>query len=398
MRVAIIGSGIAGLGCAYGLRHHEPTIFEQETRVGGHSHTVEVGGLSFDVGFMVFNHVNYPCLTALFKELEVETSACDMSFSVQDKKSGITWNGAGLNKIFAQRKNLFNPRFWSMLRELNWFNKNACSTLENGWGETNLDEYLSRFELSRDFAELYLIPMGSAIWSTPPDAMGDFDMGTLIRFFDNHGFLGLDTHHQWYTVVGGSRSYVQKLLARLPRGVLTGVPALSVDCDGTVHSARGAERFDAVVIATHADQALTLLSEPDTQQTRLLAPFAYQANDVTVHSDRSVMPREKLAWASWNYRLENGAASTHYWMNNLQHLPGKTDYFVSLNCATIEPSAVAMRLSMRHPLFNSRTRRAQEELSSLNVRGPIFFSGSYFANGFHEDAYRQSLAVVERLA
>lgn len=417
--LAIVGSGIAGLGCAYHLReHYRITVFDANDYVGGHTNTIELESkLAFDTGFMVFNYETYPLLTALFKELSVPVKKTDMSFSVQAKEAGIEWNGAGLGKIFAQRKNLLSPRFWRMLLKLDWFNKNAPSHLQDpALASLSVGDYVRKYDLGEDFLNWYLVPMGSSVWSTEPGKMLEFPAHTLIRFFYNHGFLGMDTHFQWYTVDGGAREYVKRILARLkPEDrVLLNSPVQSVErLNGRVQvtwlQASGAdissETFDQVILASHADQALALLKDARAEEKRLLRPFRYQQNPVLVHTDARVMPACKNAWASWNYRVEKKAAdkidaTTHYWMNNLQGLPGDINYFVSLNSGhLIDESKVVRKLSYTHPLFDLATARAQTELHTLNENGDglVFFAGSYFRYGFHEDAYMSAVNLTKML-
>lgn len=409
--IAIIGSGIAGLGCAYHLRdHYRLTVFDGNSYAGGHTNTIDVDGLSFDTGFMVFNYETYPLLTALFKELGVPVKKTDMSFSVQHKATHLEWNGAGLDKIFAQRKNLVNPRFWRMLFKLDWFNKNAPGHLQDGsLAGLSCRDYVNKYDLGEDFLNWYLVPMGSSVWSTEPGRMLDFPAQTLIRFFHNHGFLGLDTHFQWYTVDGGAREYVKRITAVLKAEdrILLNREVESVErLNGKVQVAwsGGRESFDQVIMASHADQTLHLLKDAGSEEKRLLAPFKYQQNPVLVHSDESVMPGCRRAWASWNYRVDNRAgkndATTHYWMNNLQGLSGSTNYFVSLNSEHIvDERKVVRRLNYTHPLFDLACAEAQEELASLNEKGDglVFFAGSYFRYGFHEDAYMSAVQLTRAL-
>ncbi len=396
-KLAIIGAGIAGLGCAHKLSHdYELTIFESNSHIGGHSNTIDVEGsskVSFDTGFMVFNHITYPHLTGLFTELNVPTKKTDMSFSVQYLPGKIEWNGAGLDRVFAQRKNLLSPRFWRMLIKLDWFNKNAFSQMEDSQiSSLSVRDYVVRFKLGDDFLNWYLIPMASAVWSTPPNKVQDFPIATLIRFFHSHGFLGLDTHFQWYTVDGGSRQYVSRLLAALSPTTKFVSGATKVERLGNkarVYTAAGSSDFDKVILACHADQALALIDKPSDLEFRLLAPFKYQNNLVTVHTDSRVMPRTRRAWASWNYRIA-GQSSTHYWMNNLQGLKCREDYFVSLNSTEIiDQDKIVREMQYTHPLFDLATFEVQPQLALLNSVSPeqkLYFCGSYFRYGFHEDA------------
>lgn len=404
-RLAIIGSGIAGLGCAHLLhQHYDITVFEAGEHIGGHSNTVMVDEagkqVPVDTGFMVYNEVTYPLLTRLFRELDVPTKPTRMSFSVQHLPSGLEWNGDRLSTLFAQRRNFFNLRHWRFLLQLNRFNKEAVTALdEPQWATMSLAEYVEARGYGQDFLERYLVPMSSAVWSTPPEKMLAFPAMTLLRFWFNHGFLGLSGQHQWRTVDGGSREYVQRLIRPFKHRIHTQTPAISVRRVGSqvevVAGGRGAgnHQFDRVILAAHADQSLRMLSDPSPLQSELLRPFAYQANDVDLHTDSRFMPRKRLAWASWNYRSgHDGAASIHYWMNCLQGVSEQTDYFVSLNTrAEIAEDRICRNLQYEHPLFDLPAIAAQQRLPELNAEGPIYFCGSYFRYGFHEDAFKSSV-------
>lgn len=417
--LAIVGSGIAGMGLAYKLKDlYRITVFDGNAYAGGHTNTISVpskehsgGQVAFDTGFMVFNYQTYPLLTAMFKELDVPVKKTDMSFSVQIKEPGRTpleWNGAGLDKIFAQRRNLFSPRFWRMLRQLDWFNKNAPIHLETvDIASLKIRDYIDKYSLSADFLNWYMIPMGSSVWSTPFQSMLDFPAATLLRFFHNHGFLGLDTHYQWYTVDGGAIQYMKRLAKSLKADdrVLTSSKVDKVFYENdrpTVLLENGKkEAFDLVCLACHADEALAMLTSPTELEQHLLVPFKYQNNDITVHTDNAVMPASRRAWASWNHRVEGGLGTTHYWMNNLQSLDGETNYFVSLNAASlIDQEKVLRKMNYTHPLFNLDTFKAQPDLYLLNQQEgrSIFFAGSYFRYGFHEDAFMSAVQLAERLS
>lgn len=408
-RIAIVGTGVAGLGCAWQLRNlADITLIEREPRPGGHSNTVEVEEdgkpVRIDTGFIVFNRVNYPCLVRLFDELGVHTKPSEMSFSVQHLPEGLEYNGMGAKKVFAQRKNLLRPRFYRLLYQVLRFFKLAQEALaDESTRDLTVREFTAKHRLGKDFLDFYLVPMSSAVWSTDPARMLDFPAHSLLRFFHNHGFLGVTTHHPWFTVTGGAKSYVEKILksvrpVRLPAKV---VGVTEHPDHVTIRTADGApENFDRVVIASHADEALAMLTAPDPAQKRLLSAFGYQRNTVSLHTDESVMPARRRAWASWNYRMDrdssgNIRATTHYWMNSLQGVSNKKNYFVSLNSQSFLPrEKVLYETDYDHPVFTLEAMRAQDELPSLNARSPqqrVFFCGSYFRYGFHEDAYASAV-------
>lgn len=416
-RIAIVGTGIAGLGCAHFLRRDcDLTLFDQADYAGGHSNTVDVAEasrtVSFDTGFMVFNKVTYPHLTRLFDQLGVACKPTRMSFSVRHAESGLEYNGTSLNHLFAQRRNLLSPRFYRMLAAVNRFNREAVLALAQGTlGETTLGQYVAERGYGEDFLSLYLAPMSSAVWSTPPELMRAFPAATLLRFFHNHGFLGLHTQHPWFTVEGGARSYVRKLTApfgeRIRLGDGVGRVARS-DAGATLTLRSGATHtFDRVILACHADQALALLADPTPDEARLLGAFQYQANTATVHTDASVMPRTRRAWASWNYEINRDGAgatstATHYWMNSLQGVSDRRDYFVSINRPfSMDPAKVVRRIDYAHPLFSVAAARAQRELHDLNRSAErstrTHFAGSYFRYGFHEDALLSAVELCSQL-
>lgn len=411
--VAIVGTGIAGLGCAWNLRDAARlTLFEKQERPGGHTNTVfvEEDGrrVPIDTGFIVFNHVTYPGLVDLFKDLGVETKPSEMSFSVHDEATGLEFNGMGPNKVFAQRRNLFRPRFHLLLVQILRFFRIGRAALDDpDTDELTLREFAIRHRLGQDFLDFYLVPMSSAVWSTEPGRVLDFPAKSLLRFFNNHGFLGVTTHHPWFTVSGGSKTYVDRILEKVaPLRLSCGVRRITErrqdveieTCDGQRHT------FDRVVIAAHADEALAMLANPTSDQRRLLGAFGYQKNSATLHTDARVMPERRRAWAAWNYRVATGPdgnpkATTHYWMNALQGVSDKRDYFVSID-AQIADEHVLYRTVYEHPVFTLGAMRAQRELPSLNDVSPdqrIFFCGSYFRHGFHEDAYHSARELTARL-
>ena len=417
--LAIVGTGIAGLGCAHFLhRHYQVTLFEQDRRVGGHSHTVTVDEaasgrqVAMDTGFMVFNQVTYPHLTRLFAQLGVPIKPTSMSFSVRHADRGLEFCGSSVNHLFAQRRNLLRPSFYRLLAAINRFNSEAVAALADpATQQESLGDYVRRRGYGQDFFDLYLVPMSSAVWSTPPDLMLEFPAATLLRFFHNHGFLGMHTQHPWWTVEGGSRTYVEKLIAPWRDRIRVGQAALRIErrpgeveivtADGGRHT------FDHVILACHGDQALRLLAAPTPGERRLLAEFRYQPNTATVHTDATVMPRTRLAWSSWNYEINRDAAgrvstATHYWMNSLQGVSERENYFVSINRPeAIAPERVLRRIAYEHPLFSLGAIRAQTEIPALNAaaRGATetYFAGAWQRYGFHEDGLFSAVRLAELL-
>jgi len=415
-QLAIIGTGIAGLGCAHFLNsRYDLTVFEQNDYIGGHTNTITIDEdgtpIPIDTGFMVFNNVTYPNLTRLFQELEVEVKPTEMSFSVRHLPDALEYNGMGMNKMFAQRGNLFRHRFWRFLFEVKrFFEEGRRTLLETLPSKLTLAEFIKKAELSDDFLNWYLVPMGSAVWSTPPDRMLDFPAISLLRFFHNHGFLGITTHHPWKTVANGSIQYVKKIIQPFAKNIYTGDPVTRVE-----RSERGIRiatqagavfTFDRVIFATHADQALRLLATPTRLEESLLFPFRYQSNVATLHTDESVMPTRRLAWASWNYHVQTEPenvtlASTHYWMNALQQVSKRKNYFVSINGEhLIDPQKTLKRIIYDHPTFDIPALEAQAQLHLLHdaaQQTQTHFCGSYFRYGFHEDAFTSALELVRHL-
>ncbi len=414
--MAIIGTGISGLGCAHFLhRRFDLTLYEQNDYAGGHTNTITVNengrAVPIDTGFMVFNRVTYPNLTRLFHELGVETKPTEMSFSVQHAPTVLEYNGGSLNLLFGQRRNLLRPRFWKMLAQLNRFNAEAVSALDDPrFAGQTLREYIAERGYGDDMLNLYLVPMAGAVWSTPPDRMLDFPAMTLLRFWHNHGFLGLHTQHPWFTVCNGAVSYLKKISVPFRDRILLNKKVVRVAREPgkvKVTSADGTSQlFDKVVLASHADQSLAILADPTETESRLLGKFRYQANTATLHTDTSFMPRTKRCWASWNYRIDAAPGggilpTTHYWMNSLQGVSQRKNYFVSLNCHDrIAPEKVLRRIEYEHPLFDLAAIAAQKELPKLNnlLRDQTtYYAGTWFKNGFHEDGFTSALECARAI-
>lgn len=409
MKVAVIGSGISGLGAAWLLRKRcDVTVYEAEARPGGHSNTVEVDGNPVDTGFIVFNQRNYPHLTALLEALDVATEASDMSFAASIDAGRIEYAGDNLNTLFGQRGNLVSPSHWRMLTDILHFNRSAKAWLALPEREPlTLGEYLDRGRFGERFRHAYLLPMGAAIWSCPVGRMLDFPAESFLRFFDNHALLEVSGRPQWRTVSGGSREYVARLAAELGPRLQLACPVRRIASDelgATVVDARGeARHFDQVILATHSDQALRLLANPDPRQAAMLRATAYQANRAILHSDPALMPRNPRVWASWNYladgpRDSRGRVSVSYWMNRLQNLGGERQYFVTLNpLSEPDPALVHYECEYMHPVFTQAALDWQRQLPRLQGVGHVWFCGAWTGYGFHEDGLRSAVAVANAL-
>lgn len=411
-KLAIVGTGIAGMSCIHFLKdRYDMTVFEKNDYPGGHTNTImvmeEEGPVFIDTGFMVFNHATYPLLTRLFKDLDIPTNPTEMSFSVQHH-SGLEFCGSGLNGLFAQRRNIFRPSYIRMLLQISRFNQKSIEMLDNPrYDNHTLGQYIEEEGYGTDMLYKYLVPMSSAVWSTPINKMLDFHAQTLVRFFYNHGFLGLNTQHQWHTVTGGSRVYRDKIMETVKTSTFLNeeVKKVTRTSNGvTLLTGSGMEmQFDKVILASHADESLAMLANPTETEQKLLSPFKYQVNSATLHTDSSQMPKLKRVWSSWNYKMEMNVgevmASTIYWMNSLQQVSKKKDYFVSINDAgKLDSSKVIKKISYTHPLFDVHTAKAQKDLQLLNENGPVYFCGSYFRYGFHEDALLSGVLLSRRLS
>ncbi|MES2476626.1 MAG: FAD-dependent oxidoreductase [Verrucomicrobiota bacterium] len=407
-KIAIVGSGISGMACAWFLgREHDVTVYEKDDRTGGHCHTVMVpeggGHVPVDTGFMVYNEVTYPLLTRLFKQLDVVTKPTSMSFSVRHDAAGIEFNGGSINLLFGQRKNLFKLRYWRMLMQINRFNQETVKELEEGrYGEMTLRDYVTARGYGDDFLNWYLCPMAAAVWSSPPERIETFPARTLMRFWHNHGFLGLDTQHPWRTVAGGSRCYVEKLTAPFRDRIRHGAPVSAIQ-GSTVHLEDGsAETYDRVVISAHGDQAIQMLPHPTALEAELLSKFRYQENVALLHTNPRFMPQTRRCWAAWNYRIDaHGHHSTHYWMNELQGVSEKTQYFVSINPSSPVPDEwVKRRLVYEHPIFDLAAVEAQQHLPRLHEVGQEtrrYFCGAWQRYGFHEDGLWSAVNVCAKI-
>jgi uncharacterized protein len=407
-KIAVIGAGVSGLSCAWALaRNHDVALYEAEGRLGGHANTRDVqwGGLKIavDTGFIVYNEPTYPNLTALFAHLGVETAETDMTFAVSLDRGAYEYAGKDLRGLFAQPSNIFKPRFWSMIRDLLRFYREAPRALPT-LGDMSLDEFLRRGSYGEPFIRDHLYPMAAAIWSTPAGEIGAFPVAHFIRFFENHGLLKLIGRPVWRTVRGGSRAYVRRLAESLP-DIRSGAPVVRVTrlADGVeVRDAKGGvDRFDQIVIGAHADAALTMLEAPSAEERRILSAFRYAPNEAFLHSDPALMPRRRAAWAAWNYLAERGedrSLAVSYWMNLLQPLGDAPDLFVTLNPPRPPRAHLThARETYRHPQFDLAAMAAQKELWSLQGADRIWYCGAYFGSGFHEDGLQAGLAVAEQL-
>ena len=440
MKIAIIGSGIAGLAAAHRLQPHAAvTLLESGSYFGGHTHTVDVTldtpqaprTHGVDTGFLVFNERTYPQLIALFAELGVHTAPSDMSFSVQVPASAgqprLEWSGTSLNAVFSQRRNLLNPRFWRMLRDVLRFNRLATDiALRNAEGELMqpLKGFLQAHRFSPEFTDWYFLPMLGCIWSCPTAQMLEFPVATMIRFCHNHGLIQVSNRPQWHTVAGGARHYVDKIVASVADKRLNcPVQQIRRDADGvSVTSAGQTERFDKVVIATHSDQALALLVDASAQERVTLGAIGYQANRAVLHTDASVLPRHNRAWAAWNYQRaphadapqgsdtgvqahlvparqpDSQRVCLHYLLNLLQPLPFAQPVVVSLNpLQEIDPQHVLGSFDYTHPVFDLAAIRAQTDVPALQGQQHSYFCGAWTGYGFHEDGLNSGLDVAARL-
>ncbi|MFS2006715.1 NAD(P)/FAD-dependent oxidoreductase [Duganella sp. CT11-25] len=414
MKIAVVGSGISGLSCAYRLvkAGHAVRLFECGNYFGGHSNTVDVTfrGVTHgvDTGFLVFNHRTYPQLTALFNELGVDTAPSDMGFSIKVPAGGrmLEWAGGNLDQVFCQRRNLARPAFLRMLRDILRFNQAATALARGAAPRISLGSYLQSEGYSSQFRDWYLLPMAACIWSCPSAQMLTFPLASFVRFCHNHGLLQVNDRPRWHTVRGGSRRYVERLLEGIPERHLD-TPVLSVARGPqgvTVATAQGGALFDEVVLACHSDQSLALLGDAGGAEREVLAAVRYQANRAVLHTDTSCLPAARKAWSAWNYQGSGDGEGArrvcvHYLLNKLQPLPFEQPLMVSLNPIQ-EPAAGAVlrEFSYAHPVFDAAAVAAQQRLPDIQGRDRVWFAGAWTGYGFHEDGLKSGLAVAAAIA
>ncbi len=411
-KIAIIGSGISGLGAAYYLRkYYDLYLFEKESYVGGHANTITIQDdntqLAIDTGFVVFNKTTYPRLVSLFAELQVAIQKSNMSFSMYNINSNLQFSGKSLYHLFAQGRNFLRSKHWSLLGQIHTFYKQSPRDLLEDLGDISLGNYLRQKGYGKYFTFNFILPMGSAIWSMPIEDVLDFPAKSFIRFFYNHGLLNINKNLQWWTLAGGSKNYIQQIRNHLKHDVFVNEEVMRVERqkdmkEVRVKTERSEYRFDYVIMATHANTSLAILHNPNTLEDETLCTYKYTKNRAILHTDRRVMPPLHSIWSSWNYkaRCKEGRlqTSTVYHMNSLQNLKTQKDYFVSINdFETIDPNKILYTTEYEHPLFNGPAIKRQPNLNRLNVSGPVYFAGAYFGNGFHEDGLVAAWDVSRRL-
>ncbi len=408
-KIAVIGGGISGLVSAHFLSEsNSVTLFEANDYIGGHTNTemVDIKGVKYPVntGFIVYNDWTYPNFIRLMERLNVATEASDMSFSVHCENTGLEYAGSNLSTLFAQRKNLFNRKFWRLIRDIVKFNRDAKNALDNNDVLDNtLGEFLERNEYSRYFKDKYLVPMGAAIWSAPEDVMLDFPLRFFLRFFNNHGLLNIENRPQWRVLTGGSAQYVEPICKPFKDSIKLNSPVERVertDSECIVHvQGRPPERFDYVVFGCHSDQALDMIEFPTDDERAILGAIPYQNNEVVLHTDTRLMPTNERAWASWNYHLparKTERATVTYHMNRLQNLEAPVEFLVTLNrTSDIDESKIIRKFNYSHPVFSSDSDWAQDRLGVINGQNRSFFCGAYWRNGFHEDGVVSALNTLK---
>lgn len=409
-RIAIVGTGISGLTSAHILsQKHDVTVFEANDYIGGHTATIDVElegkQYAIDSGFIVFNDRTYPRFEQLLARLNVKALATEMSFSVHNATTGLEYNGNTLSSLFAQKRNLFRPRFWLFIREILRFNKLCKQAFSaDNYQYQTLGELLDTEGFSDFFSEHYILPMGAAIWSSSIDDMRAFSLRFFIQFFENHGLLNIADRPQWYVLEGGSRSYIPDLIAPFKQSIHLNSPVTAIkrtNSGAQLQISQGEwQEFDEVVLACHSDQALAMLQDATADEQQVLSKLAYQNNEVVLHTDESLMPKRQAAWASWNYRLDGNTqrqASVTYNMNILQRLPAGTPTFcVTLNQSElISPDKVLRTFNYAHPVFNEQSLQAQSQRQLISGVNHTHFAGAYWYNGFHEDGVHSAFDVCE---
>lgn len=411
-RIAVIGAGISGLGAAYALADdHDVTLIEAEDRLGGHARTIIAGKRGtqpVDTGFIVFNYANYPNLVRLFEALDVPVVKSSMSFGASVRGGALEYGLAGARAFFAQRRNAFNPRFLGLLRDVFRFNSRALNTAQKHPGLT-IGEFLDELGTGIWFRDYYLLPLSGAIWSTPTQRILDFPARSMVRFFENHALLNYSGQHQWYTVSGGSVAYVDRMgraLRKKGAVLRLGAPVAGVRRGpGGVEIRTGGgewETFDEVVFATHPDDTLGLLGDATADERAALGAIRYQANDVVLHADPSVMPRRRAVWSSWNYAeapaRRDGQIDITYWMNSLQPIPMDDPHFVTLNSnRAIREELIYDQVTLRHPVYDLEALSAQQSVKTMNGRNRTWFCGAWLRHGFHEDGLSSGLDVADAI-
>ena len=410
MKIAVVGSGISGLSSAYYLsKNHHVDLFEKENHFGGHSHTIDLNidtkKVAVDIGFIVFNFKTYPNLINFFNENKIEIEKSDMSFSVSLRNTLFEYCGKGLNGIFANRSNLFNPKFLRMFYDIIKFYK-KCDSSEKFNENLTLGNFLEKEKLSKEFIDYHLIPMVSAIWSMPPYEANQMPINFFLKFFQNHGLFKLKNRPQWYTVSNRSRSYVQKILSKISgeyfkNYAVKKIKSSSSGIDLYYGGVSDFFHYDKVVIATHADQALSIIDNPTNEEKETLSKFGYRENIAYVHTDKKAMPKNKKTWSSWNSSLkkdEESKCSITYWLNLLQNLKCDEDIFLTLNpYFEIDQSKILKKVKFTHPYFDQSALEHQRELQNLQNKRNILFCGSYFGYGFHEDGIKSSIEMLKNL-
>ena len=408
MHIAIIGTGISGLVAAYLLApDHDLTLYEADSRLGGHTHTVDVrapsGEYAIDTGFIVFNDWTYPNFIKLMDRLDVAWQYCDMSFGVRCDRTGLEYCATSLNALFAQRRNLIRPSFHHLIADILRFGRRAPDLLKSSDHTTTLGEYLLREGYSRSFIDQYLIPMGAAVWSSGTGPFQDFPARFLVEFFNNHGMLNVRHQPRWRVIRGGSRSYLGPLTQRYSERIRLNCPIEAVrrETGGVWVRPRGERevKFDAVILACHSDQALRLLSDPSEAETSILSAMPYRENDTVLHTDAEILPRNRRAWASWNYRMSDGhtdRASVTYCMNRLQGLAAPETFCVTLNRAeSLNPTAILRRMTYHHPVYTTAGVAARSRRAEISGVRNTWYCGAYWGYGFHEDGVNSALAACK---